>query len=119
MAFLVQKTDFNSTLWGDPATPDVLVRLKQTQAPKSMTGGVDAINHRTEFVLNDRHGVMIDGIDTHDKLSVRLSVSGTAESESRLVELVDMLTNTVSVVWNGTHWTIGYTPFAPPAFPAP
>lgn len=118
MAYQLQKSDGNSTTWVDPAELDRTVRLKQTQTGKSVNG-VPMINYKTELIIGDSNGFTAEsGEAVTDTLSVRLSVSGAAGSQSTMEDLLSLVANCITI-WDGENWVVGFTPSIPPAVPAP
>jgi hypothetical protein len=115
MAFQVQKTDGNSTVWADPATPSTTVRCKQTAGRKGLGGNV-VDNHITEIIINDLNDVTIGDDTVPDTLSIRVRISGSVHSHTRARALVGLLTNTLNS-WDDENYVIGFTPSTVPAFP--
>jgi len=115
MSLKVQKTDPFGVTFADPADPGNTVRLKATRSLKSL-GGANTTNYVTEIIVGDDVPVTIAGVSTQDTVSVRIRVSGSAESMSRIAELVSGLA-TILPTWVGEDVLVGFTPTTAPSFP--
>lgn len=120
MPFQVQKTDGNSTTFVDPTKPDRFVRVKQTSVPKFIDG-VPVANWITEIIAGTRVGFVPEGgapeNQVIDTLSVRMRISGAAESTVPLQALADLVCHSVKDLWTDEHVLIGFTPTTVPADP--
>lgn len=102
-------------VYADPLDPNYTVRFKTTTAPKSLNG-VRTTNFATEIIVNDQHAVIVGGVNAVDALSVRLRVSGSAESMARLKALVNQL-GTQLASWTTEDVLLGFDPATVPVNP--
>lgn len=104
-------------IFSDPADPGFTVRFKTTSNQKSLNG-VSTQNYVTEIIYNDDHDVMINSVNAVDALSVRLRVSGSASSMTRLTEIVKGLAAQVGF-WVVEDVLEGFPPTTIPYNPHP
>lgn len=114
MAIKIQKIENNGVVYADPADPGLSIRFKQTSQGKSLNG-VPVTNHVTEIIINDDNQVEIAGSNAVDAISVRLRVSGTAQSKARIKALLGVLAATN--VWADEDVFSGFRPVTPPSIP--
>lgn len=112
MAIKIQKIENNGVVYADPADPGLTIRFKQTSQGKSLNG-VPAVNHVTEIIINDDNQVVISGKEAIDAISVRLRVSGTAQSKARIKALLGVLAATN--IWVDEDVFSGFRPVTPPS----
>lgn len=111
MALKIQKIETNGVVYADPADPGLSVRFKQTSQGKSLNG-VPTTNHVTEIIINDDNQVMIGGHSAIDAISVRVRVSGSAQSKARIKALLGVLASLGT--WADEDVFSGFRPVTPP-----
>jgi len=102
----------NGVTYALPDDPDCTVRFKTSSSPKTLDGK-RVVNYVTEIMMNDLHSVTIGGEDVNDALSVRIRVSGSAESMDRLEEMVGNLSSKLST-WMSENVLLGFQPTTAP-----
>lgn len=103
-------------IYSDPSKPDFTVRFKTTSSQKSLNG-VPVQNYVHEVIYNDNNDVTVNSVNAVDALSVRLRVSGSSASSSRLAEIVAAMCSQAPT-WIGTdHTATGFPPAAVPVNP--
>lgn len=112
MAIKIQKIENNGVVYADPADPGLSIRFKQTSQGKSLNG-VPVENHVTEIIINDDNQISVAGSNAIDAISVRLRVSGSAQSKARVKALLGVLASTN--VWADEDVFSGFRPVTPPS----
>lgn len=102
-------------VYADPLKPDYNVRFKTTSSPKSLDG-VRVNNYVTEIIISDVHPIVVGSVNTNDTLSVRLRVSGSSESMTRLKAVINNLGTQVSS-WGTENVFLGFDPTTVPSNP--
>lgn len=105
----------DGVIYADPTDPDFTVRFKTTSNPKSLNG-VNTINYVTEIIINDNEDVVVSGINASDALSVRIRVSGSIESQTRLQEIVRGVASQLDA-WLTENTLLGFQPVTVPVNP--
>lgn len=114
MPFLLQNRTGNSVTYVNPDTPNRTFRLKQTSVQKNLDG-LPFKNHRTEIVYLDTNELTVGSETVRDPVSVRLTVSGAAESEVLLRTMVQLIGNTAeSWLLHDEHVLAGFEPTVAP-----
>jgi len=103
-------------VYADPAKPDMTVRFRNNTTPKTLNS-VGTKNYLTEIIYNDGNNVTIGGIAAVDAISVRLRVSGTAESAARLAVILHSLAQQIDA-WTTQKVFSGFPPTSAPVIPA-
>jgi len=112
MAIKIQKIENNGIVYADPADPGLSIRFKQTSQGKSLNG-VPVENHVTEIIINDDNQVTVAGSNAIDAISVRLRISGSAQSKARVKALLGVLASTNA--WADEDVFSGFRPVTPPS----
>lgn len=112
MAIKIQKIENNGVVYADPADPGLSIRFKQTSQGKSLNG-VPVENHVTEIIINDDNQVTVAGSNAIDAISVRLRVSGSAQSKARVKALLGVLASTNA--WADEDVFSGFRPVTSPS----
>lgn len=115
MALKIQKIEQNGVVYADPADPGLSIRFKQTEQSKSLNG-VPVTNHVTEIIINDDNATTVSGADVVDAVSVRVRVSGTAQSKTRIKQLLGVLVHTDN--WADEDVFGGFRPVTVPSVAA-
>lgn len=102
----------NGVTFADPLEPDFTVRFKTTSSPKSLNG-MSVTNYATEIIINDQNRVDIGQESAVDALSIRIRVSGSNMSQSRLQDMLVGLSAQLPV-WVGENVLIGFQPTTVP-----
>jgi ubiquinone biosynthesis protein UbiJ len=102
----------NGVTYALPEDPDCTVRFKTSSSPKTLDGK-RVINYVTEITMNDSHSLTLGDDVVDDALSVRLRVSGSAESMDRLEEMVDNLSSKLDA-WISENVLLGFQPTTVP-----
>lgn len=113
MKLLQHLTD--GQVYADPLHPAATCRFKTTSAPKVMDG-VRLINYVTEIILNDINPVTIGDKSANDAISIRLRVSGSAASQTRIRALMNSISDQYPV-WGTENVFLGFEPATPPVNP--
>lgn len=113
----VLRNEPTGVLYADPAKPDFTVRFKTTEAKKGLNG-VSVPNYVEEIIFNDNNSISIGGVSAQDAVSVRIRVSGTAESSARLEEILNAFAAQIPV-WLAEGILTGFRPETAPVIPAP
>lgn len=108
--------DANGVTFADPADPDFTIRFKNTQTRKSLAG-VQVVNHVEEIVVNDLVPVTLGNSSANDSVSVRIRVSGSAQSHARVKSILKSLAAQLPA-WADGNVALGFEPGTPPATPA-
>lgn len=112
----LKRSEQNGVLYADPVAPDLTVRFRNTTQQKTLNG-VNVTNYMCEIIANDNNAVTIDGVAAVDALSVRIRVSGTAESATQLGVILNALAAKIPS-WVSEHVFQGFNPTTVPAIPA-
>lgn len=98
----------NGVTYALPNNPNCTVRFKTSSNPKTLDGK-RVTNYVTEIMMNDLHPLTLGSVTVNDALSVRIRVSGSAESMDRLVEMVSNLESKLSA-WMTENVLTGFRP---------
>jgi hypothetical protein len=98
----------NGVTYADPLDPDFTVRFKTNSSGKSLNG-LQTTNYATEIIVNDVHGITINGIGANDALSIRVRVSGSVASVDRLAEMLGAVASQLST-WASENVLVGFQP---------
>lgn len=98
----------NGVTFSDPNDPDYQVRFKTTSTAK-MLDGSRTTNFVTEVIVNDNHLVNIGDKQVSDAISVRVRVSGAAESHEHLKIVVKNLASQLAT-WADEDVFVGFRP---------
>lgn len=115
MTLKIQKIEQTGVVYADPADPGLTVRFKQTQQSKSLNG-LSVANHVTEIIVNDDNAIAVGGVNAMDAISVRLRVSGSNHSKSRIKALLVALATDVDN-WSDEDVFGGFRPVTVPTNP--
>lgn len=102
----------NGVTFVDPLDPDYSVRTKTTSNTK-MLDGQRTVNYVTEVIINDTYNVTIGDKVVPDALSIRIRVSGSLESHSRLKQMLSDGMVTLGA-WKDEDVLLGFTPVTLP-----
>lgn len=112
----VQRLENTGVVYADPSDLNVSVRFRHSVGQKSING-VPVSNHVTEVIYNDDNNVTVGGVNAIDAVSVRLRVSGAAESKARIRELLLAMAAQVDN-WDDESVFQGFNPTTAPVIPA-
>lgn len=101
--------------YADPASPDFTVRFKTNRTVKNLNG-ISVDNYLTEVIVNDANEVTIGTATANDLLSVRVRISGSVDSMSRLKEIVDSISSQLTT-WGNENAFLGFEPVTAPINP--
>lgn len=102
-------------VYADPLKPNYQVRFKTTSAQKSLDG-VRVTNYVTEIIISDVNPIVVGALNPNDTLSVRLRVSGSSESMTRLKAIINNLGTQVAT-WGTENAFLGFDPLTVPTNP--
>lgn len=108
--------DANGVTFADPTDPNYTVRFKNTQTRKSLNG-ISVVNHVEEIVVNDLVPVTLGNSTANDSVSVRVRISGSAESHARIKAIMKSVGSQMAG-WADGNVALGFEPGAAPATPA-
>jgi len=114
-ALKLLKSEPTGVVFADPAKPDYQVRFKTTNAPKGLNG-VQVQNYATEIIITDNNSVTLGSVSAQDAISVRLRVSGTAQSGARLDDIIAALASQLPS-WVAEGVLKGFAPTTTPIVP--
>lgn len=112
----VQRRDNTGIVFADPSDPDLIVRFKNARSNKTLNG-VSTTNYATEIICNDDNVVSIGGVSANDAVSVRIRISGSAASSTRIGVLLTALAAQLPV-WQSEGAFVGFEPTTAPVIPA-
>lgn len=107
--------DANGVTFADPADPNYMIRFKNTQTRKNLNG-ISVMNYVEEIVFNDLVPVSIGTQTANDAVSVRLRISGSAESHERIKQILASLAAQLPA-WTKANVALGFEPTVAPALP--
>ena len=108
--------DANGVTFADPTDPDYTVRFKNTQSRKTING-VSVVNYVEEIVFNDLVPVTLGSTTGNDSVSVRIRISGSAESHARVKAILKSAAAQLPS-WADGNVALGFEPGVPPTTPA-
>lgn len=112
MTLKIQKIESNGVVYADPLRPLQTVRFRSTVSPKVLSG-VQTKNYLTEIIVNDDNPVTVAGVAGSDPVSVRIRVSGSAESMPRIKKILAGLGVQLDD-WADESVFIGFNPVTAP-----
>lgn len=83
----VKSQDNAGVTYADPAKPDTTIRFRFSNTIKQLNG-VAVPNYATEVIVNDNNSITVGSVSAQDALSIRVRVSGTLLSKTRLRQLL-------------------------------
>lgn len=98
----------NGVTYADPVNPGFTVRFKTASSGKSLNG-LQTTNYATEIIINDVHGVTINGVGANDALSVRVRTSGSVASIDRLALMLKAVASQLPT-WADENVLVGFQP---------
>lgn len=98
----------NGVIYANPEKPDFQVRFKHSTQPK-MLDGVRTTNYITEIIATDLNSVQVAGKGVQDAISVRVRVSGSTESNSRVKTILTNISNQLPI-WESENVLFGFSP---------
>lgn len=113
----VKSQDNSGVTYADPAKPDCSIRFRSTTVQKTLNGQA-VPNLATEIIVNDNNSVTIGGASAVDALSIRVRVSGTLESKTRLRNLLVSLAAQLGD-WETENVMQGFRPTTAPVITTP
>ena len=108
----VLRQEQTGVVYADPSDPNLTVRFRNTTSNKTLNG-VQTKNYLTEIIVNDDNSVTVGGVAAQDALSVRVRVSGTNESQTRIGAILTALGNQLAT-WHGEKVFVGFNPTTAP-----
>lgn len=108
----VKSQDNAGVTYADPAKPDTTVRFRFTNTVKQLNG-VSVPNYATEIIANDNNSVTVGEVSAQDALSIRIRVSGTLMSKTRLRQLLTSLAAQLGQ-WETENAMQGFRPATAP-----
>lgn len=113
----VKSQDNSGVTYADPAKPDTTIRFRSSSVGKVLNGQ-SVPNLSTEIIVNDNNSVTIGGVAAQDALSVRVRVSGTLESKTRLRNILTSLAAQLGT-WETENVMQGFRPSTAPVITTP
>lgn len=108
----VKSQDNAGVTYADPAKPDTMCRFRFSNAVKQLNG-IAVPNYATEIIINDNNSVTVGGVSALDALSIRVRVSGTLESKTRLRQLLTSAATQLGT-WETENVMQGFRPSTAP-----
>lgn len=109
------KSEPTGVVYADPAKPDYQVRFKTTNVSKGMNG-VQVQNYVTEIIVTDSNPITVGSSSANDAISVRVRVSGTVLSATRLDKIITALAVQLPT-WENEGVLKGFAPATLPTVP--
>lgn len=109
---LVKSLDNSGVTYADPAKPDTTVRFRFSSTGKVLNG-VPTPNFATEIIVNDNVPVTLGSVDALDAVSIRIRVSGSLASKSRITLFLTSLAAQL-VAWDTENVNQGFRPTTAP-----
>jgi len=106
----------DGVIYADPAKPDFTIRFRNDKSNKTLNG-VQTTNYIGEIIYNDNNTVTVGGVSCVDAVSIRLRVSGTSESHTRISAILTTLAAQL-MTWDGQSVFRGFNPTTVPTVPA-
>lgn len=104
--------DANGVTFANPADPDFTIRFKNTRSRKTLNG-VSIDNYVEEIVINDLVPVSLDKVSANDSISIRIRVSGTAQSHERVKAILKSVAAQIPS-WADGNVALGFEPTVAP-----
>lgn len=105
----------NGLTFADPTDPNYTMRFKSTQSRKNLNGQ-QVVNFVEDIIVNDLVPVTLGTGSANDSVSVRLRVSGSAESHARVKAIVKSLAAQLPA-WADSNVLLGFEPSEAPDTP--
>jgi hypothetical protein len=113
----VKYTDNNGVIYADPSNPNMTVRFKSNVTQKTL-GGTNVPNYSEEIIANDQNAVTIGSATVYDALSVKIRVSGSLLSKTRLANILNSMAAQCAT-WNNENVMQGFRPTTAPVITTP
>jgi len=114
----VVRRENNGVIFADPSKPDMTCRFRSTSAQKTLNG-VQVQNVRVELIYNDSNAITpVSGVNANDALSVRLSISGTVLSATRINNITNSMAAQLGT-WISENVFKGFSPTTAPVITTP
>lgn len=111
----VKTRDAFGTIYADPAEPDFSVRFKTSNSTKNLNG-LKVDNYITEIIINDNEEITVGNVTANDAIAVRLRVSGSSKSQTRLKAILASLASQIPT-WGSENVLLGFEPVTVPLNP--
>lgn len=98
--------------YADPAKPDMTVRFRFSSVNKTLNGVITP-NYACEIVANDNNSITVGGVSALDALSIRIRVSGSLASKTRLRQILTSLAAQLGT-WETENVMQGFRPSTAP-----
>lgn len=108
----VKSQDNTGVSYADPAKPDCIIRFRFSSTVKALNG-VSTPNYATEIIVNDNNAITVGGVSAQDALSIRVRVSGSLGSKTRLRQLLTSLASQLGT-WETENVMQGFRPATAP-----
>jgi len=108
----VKSLDNTGVTYADPAKPDMTIRFRFTTTSK-MLNGVPTQNYATEIIANDANSVTVGGVSALDAISVRLRISGSLPSKTRIRQILTSMAAQLGT-WDTENVNQGFRPTTAP-----
>lgn len=105
----------DGSIWSDPVKPTATCRFKTSRSPKSIDG-VRVDNYVTEIIFNDTNAVTVGERPANDAVSIRIRVSGSVDSHTRVKAILLSLATQVDE-WATENVLLGFEPKTAPINP--
>lgn len=113
----VKSQDSAGVTYADPSKPDTTIRFRSTSAQKVL-GGQNIANYATEIIVNDNNAITVGDASVVDALSIRVRVSGSLNSKTRLRNLLVSLAAQLGT-WETESVMQGFRPTTAPVITTP
>jgi len=117
LTLAVKSLDSNGITFALPSKPDLTVRFRFSSVNKSLNGIV-VPNYATEIIINDNNEITVGSETVQDSLSLRLRISGTNYSSTRLGQMLAMII-AQSGTWYSENILSGFRPTTAPIITLP
>jgi len=110
------RRDNSGVIYADPAKPELTARFRNSTSQKTLNG-VPVKNYLTEIIVNEDFQVTLGSVSATDAISVRIRVSGCAESMTEIGVILHALAGQIDT-WASEHVFTGFDPTTAPVIPA-
>lgn len=113
----VKSQDNAGITYGDPANPSNTVRFRFSSVAKTLRD-ISVANLATEIIVNDQNNITVNGVAAVDALSIRIRVSGSLASKTRLRNLLTSIAAQLGT-WETENVMQGFRPATAPVITTP
>jgi len=113
----VKSQDSTGVTYAEASKPDSTIRFRSTVTQKTL-GGQNVPNYATEIIANDNNSITVGSVSVLDALSIRIRVSGSLPSKTRLRNMLVSLAAQLGT-WETENVMQGFRPATAPVITTP